>query len=260
MIKAAFFDIDWTLYDHNSNKFISSSLLSIKRLQEQGIKVFVCSARNTKSLYEFGVFSLGINWDGFISSAGAFACLNNKVVTRKLLMKKEDVCNLVSFVLKRNLTMQIVTPWDRFLINKPDEYYSLYQEVFHDECKEIHQYKDEEVLGTLLYAPSTLDEELAKEFPNLVRFRFATYGIDINGGEHNKGDGINSILSYFNIKKEEAISFGDDIQDISMSDATGIFVCMGNGKDEVKKVANYVTSDVASDGVTKALLHFKILR
>ena len=260
MIKAAFFDVDWTLFDHKSNQFIASSLASIKKMQEEGIKVFICSARNTKSLFEFGLFSLGIDWDGFISSAGAFACLNKTVVTRKLIMRKKDVSSLISFALSKKLIMQLVTPWDRFLISEPNNYYFLYQEVFHDECKSIHSFKNEEVLGTLLYAPSSIDEELKEKFPDLVRFRFADYGIDINGGEHNKGDGINSILSYLKIRKEEAISFGDDIQDISMSTATGIFVCMGNGKEEVKKAANYVTSNVENDGITKALLHFKILR
>ncbi len=151
MIKAAFFDVDWTLFDHNSNRFIPSSLTSIKRLQEQGVKVFICTARNTKSLYEFGVFSLGIDWDGFISSAGAFACLNKTIVTRKLTMKKKDVSSLISFALSKNLTMQLVTPWDRFLIKEPNDYYYLYQEIFHDECKSIHPFKNEEVLGTLLY-------------------------------------------------------------------------------------------------------------
>jgi Predicted hydrolases of the HAD superfamily len=34
---------------------------------------------------------------------------------------------------------------------------------------------------------------------------------------------------------------------------------MGNGKDEVKKVATYVTSEVWSDGVLQGLKHFGLV-
>jgi hypothetical protein len=34
---------------------------------------------------------------------------------------------------------------------------------------------------------------------------------------------------------------------------------MGNGKTELKKVANYVTSSVDEDGIMRALKHFSII-
>ena len=51
MIKAAFFDIDWTLYDHASQRWIASGLEAIKKLKEKGVKVFVASARPYDSQY-----------------------------------------------------------------------------------------------------------------------------------------------------------------------------------------------------------------
>ena len=67
-------------------------------------------------------------------------------------------------------------------------------------------------------------------------------------------------MDYLGLKKEETISFGDDTQDISMKKATGTFVCMGNGKDEVKAVADYVTDRIENDGLEKALKHFKLIK
>ena len=51
MIKAVFFDIDWTLYDHEAKRFVPTAIEGIKKLKEKGIKVFICSARNTESIF-----------------------------------------------------------------------------------------------------------------------------------------------------------------------------------------------------------------
>ena len=123
MIKAVFFDIDWTLYDHEAKRFVPSAIVGIKKLKEKGIKVFICSARNTESIFSFGLYNLGIEWDGFISSAGAFAVIGKDHVVRKTLMEHEDLVKLSSLVLKNDLTMQMVTPWSRFLIAPPNEFY-----------------------------------------------------------------------------------------------------------------------------------------
>lgn len=259
MIKAIFFDIDWTLYDHVNKRFVPSAIAAIKKLKQKGIKVFICSARNTESIFSFGVYDLGIEWDGFISSAGALAVIGKGHVIRKTLMKKEDLAKLSSLTIENNLTMQMVTPWSRFLIAPKNEYYRLYQEVFHDECPYMHPYDGDEVTGTLLYAPSSFDELFEKEFPHLSFFRFAEYGCDINGGEHSKGDGIKAIRKELGLSKEECASFGDDIQDITMADETGVFVCMGNGKEEVKERATFVTSRIEEDGVYLALVKLGLL-
>ena len=70
-IKAAFFDVDWTLYDHHNRRYVPSGIEAIKRLKQKGVMVFVCSARPYESLKQFGVFDLGIAWDGYIACAGA---------------------------------------------------------------------------------------------------------------------------------------------------------------------------------------------
>ena len=55
------------------------------------------------------------------------------------------------------------------------------------------------------------------------------------------------------------MAFGDGGNDISMLQHAGIGVAMGNAGDEVKKVADYVTSSVDEDGVINALRHFGVL-
>ena len=45
MIKAAFFDVDNTLYSWKKKEFVLSGIESIKAIQKKGVKVFLCSSR-----------------------------------------------------------------------------------------------------------------------------------------------------------------------------------------------------------------------
>ena len=44
-IKAVFFDIDGTFYDHTTNRVLPSTKEAVRKLKEQGIKVALCSGR-----------------------------------------------------------------------------------------------------------------------------------------------------------------------------------------------------------------------
>ena len=61
------------------------------------------------------------------------------------------------------------------------------------------------------------------------------------------------------IDQEDIIAFGDAEVDIPMFDFAGISVCVGNGREEAKKHATYVTKPVSEDGIKYALKHFEII-
>ena len=83
--KIVFFDIDWTLYDHKNHCWPASTLSAIKELKAEGIKAVLCTARPFHSLNQFGVNNLGIDWDGYVSSAGGVAYADHQYL-RKILM------------------------------------------------------------------------------------------------------------------------------------------------------------------------------
>ena len=75
----------------------------------------------------------------------------------------------------------------------------------------------------------------------------------------SKRVGIDKMLEYFGIALDESMAFGDGGNDITMLQHVGIGVAMGNAEDEVKRVADHVTSSVDDDGVMNALRHFGVL-
>ena len=44
-VKAVFLDIDGTWYDHKTNQIFKENIEAVKKLQEKGIKVALCSGR-----------------------------------------------------------------------------------------------------------------------------------------------------------------------------------------------------------------------
>ena len=56
-----------------------------------------------------------------------------------------------------------------------------------------------------------------------------------------------------NVKKEEIITIGDNINDKKMIECAGLGIAMQNGAPDVQKIADYVTESNDNDGVAKAL-------
>lgn len=249
--KIAFFDIDNTLYDWKNRHFVDSGIEAIKRLNKKGVYVMACTARPYHSMKHFGIFNLGIHFDGFIASAGALGVFHNKTVYRQL-MDPKIMRKLCKSVLEKGLTAEVITPRNRFMIAPKNEYQERYYTVFTDVTPEVHPYHGDPSTGMLLFAPAEYDDYFLSNFPSLGFYRFDTCGVDIMPGPRSKGDVMNKILAYLGLTKEEAIAFGDDMQDISMKEAA-YFVCMGNGKPEVKEIADEVTANIAENGLALAI-------
>ena len=59
-IKAVFFDIDGTFYDHTTNRVLPSTKEAVRKLKEQGIKVALCSGRPLQLAAELPVFDSSV--------------------------------------------------------------------------------------------------------------------------------------------------------------------------------------------------------
>lgn len=256
-IKAAFFDIDNTLYDWKNREWTPSGIEAVKAIKKKGIKVFVCSARPYQSIQEFGVFDMGIKWDGYVASAGGIAFAKGKYLL-KVLMEPSETYRLIKVAKANHLTMEIVTPKTRYLIAPRNEFLTNYYGTYSDSTPPVKRYRGGEVTGALLFAPEKFDSLFREEFPDFIFYRFHETGVDVSSGPHLKGNGIQAILDAYGFTKEEAISFGDDMQDIPMKSAS-FFVCMGNGREEVKQAADMVTDEIWNDGVKNALVKLGLL-
>jgi Cof subfamily protein (haloacid dehalogenase superfamily) len=256
--KVIFFDIDWTLYDHQNHQWPFSALTALKELKAKGYKLIICTARPYHSFKLFGALDLGIDWDGYIASAGGVAYVDG-VFVHKSLMASNDVKAFCALAGKEKLTLELVEVLTRKLVYPMTEDAQHFYEGYHESIPERGSFEGEEVIGLNFFAPASYDAEFTKAFPQLIYSRYFDYAVDVMGTPHLKGLAVDKILQHYGYHKDEAMGFGDDIQDISMAEHVGTFVCMGQGKAEVKAVASYVTDPVWDDGVAKALRHFRLI-
>lgn len=73
--------------------------------------------------------------------------------------------------------------------------------------------------------------------------------VDIIPAGGGKGTGVERVLDYFHLTKEEAIAFGDGTNDLEMLQAVGRGVAMGNATEDVKRISDDICGHVAEDGI-----------
>ena len=256
--KAAFFDIDNTLFDYSKMRFTPSTLECIKEFQKKGGKAFIVSARCYDLIRSFGLFDLGVKWDGWSAFCGGITHVGHKCIN-KLLMPVGLVKKMIAYCNSHGGRLEILGPKNRLLTGNVTPVIVDYHKHYIQPYPPIGKYKGSEVIGCVLYAEPSFDEGFKKAFPMVTFHRYCDWAVDISvHPNRNKGLGCKIILSAIGVKKDEAIAFGDDLPDIFMKDSCKELVIVGNGKEEAKKEATYVADAISDDGIAKAFAHFEI--
>lgn len=72
----------------------------------------------------------------------------------------------------------------------------------------------------------------------------------------DKWNAIEKLMEIENIKKEEVMAIGDNMNDKMMIENAGMGVAMGHSTPYVKEIANFITDDNNSSGVAKAIYEY----
>ena len=79
---------------------------------------------------------------------------------------------------------------------------------------------------------------------------------EITNQNVNKWSAIEYLLEKQNIKPEEVMAIGDNVNDKEMIENAGLGVVMGNSSPQMKEIADIVVSDNNSDGIVEAVEKF----
>lgn len=258
MIRAAFFDIDGTLYSHRTNSVCASALEALDRLRDRGIRIFLATGRSKAVLEDLPPLR-NLPWDGAITLNGAY-CYDRERLIHHDPVPPEDLRRLLAH-LRAHPTPCAFIEADRTYMN----YY----------CPQV--YRVHQAIHTPLLPLGDLTEGLTRPVyqvllyrneqnpslrPSMPHSRFAQWhngGWDIFSASAGKAAGIRKVLSHYGISPEEAIAFGDAENDLDMFAAVGTSVAMGNAAPEIREQADYVTGDVDDDGIYQALAHFGLI-
>lgn len=268
--KILFFDIDGTLYDFNGH-MPASTLRALRLARCAGHHLVICSGRAKYQVYP-ELFEL---FDGYVGATGSYIVQEGNVIYEHFMPEN---------VLKE--AVDVIGQSDGLLAAMTEEGLILNQEcndyLVDKFTKQGVKQKDiERLMGDVIITPdltgygniqkmlyhrskwnvSQISDRL-DHCCDITASSFEASGDnsgEITMKDINKSFGMKYYIDRIGGKAEDTIAFGDGPNDFDMIEFAGIGVAMGNAGDGLKKLADYVTTDVLNDGIASAMEHFGII-
>ena len=257
-IKVAFFDVDGTIVDNHSKKNQSSDMElvpasaveAIRLLKENGITPFIATGRSPFMIEEL---LKGLEIDSFICTNGQYAVMNGRVMYEAPY--SQALLDEIVAVAKENHVPLLWMPTHHYVLSGEN------QEVLLEALDnmnlpypiiETNLEKPDYKIYQMVAGVTKENEHIFEPIEEVRIVRWQPNGIDLLPKVGSKATAIEVILDKLGLKQENAVAFGDGLNDIEMLQTVGCGVAMGNAHEELKKHANYVAKPVYEDGIYNA--------
>ena len=291
MYKLMAIDLDGTLLN-STGEVSEGTKLALQNARAQGTEVVLASGRpisSTKTLaLELGVDNYLISGNGSV----VYDIQNDEIIYDKFL-SKEQVLEIVRLCEENSFYYNIYT--EEEVIAKSLNYNVLfyYKEnikkveekrthinIVQDVEKYIEESGKEHFLKITVCDDSKLIfnsimrklkqienvDILEVEYMSKKRIKDGTDDVDIQyyytevtNKNVNKWSAIEFLMKKLNIKKEEIVAIGDNLNDLEMIENAGLGVVMGNSNPKMKEIANVIVADNDSEGVMDAINQFVLI-
>ncbi|KOS62441.1 Cof-type HAD-IIB family hydrolase [Lysinibacillus agricola] len=256
MKKILFFDVDGTLY--NSEKILPASAKeALFEARSKGYELAIATGRAPfmiQSLLE----ELDINT--YVTFNGQYVVYRGEVVYTNGI-EKDELAKIIAFGEARNEPVVFLD--DKRMIasvgNNDMVAESLNTLKYPYPNLDSTYYMHNAVYQTLIFMEEKDEPLYCETFPNVQFVRWHRYSCDILPKGGSKAAGIEKILEKMGLTLNDAIAFGDGINDIEMLQAVGTGVAMGNGHDRVKAIATHIADHVDEDGLAKIMRELNII-
>lgn len=281
-----FLDVDGTLVTPQG-LFPESAQTALKEAQANGNEIFICTGRCKYKVHEelqnFG-------FDGFVAATGEYADYHDEIVNKQTFSEK--TANDIFYMFKQlNTPFMIETETDvifpSWTLIKFAECYLGYEPkgktledliemnvpflpslmpITVDDDIDSYTKKYKDIFNINYVQCTTTIDKVRKLLPKEARVEQASFkATDLYSGEITlegcyKARGIKQILDYVGASQEQCIVVGDGPNDKDMMEFGHISIAMGNAIPEIKKLANYVTTEILDDGIYNAFKHYKLIQ
>lgn len=273
MQKFIFIDVDGTLLSA-TREMPNSALKAIHSAQKNGHKVFVCTGR-AKS--EVGDYLLKVGFDGYIFSSGAVIEVSNETIYLNQL--EGAILDNILADLNQMGRGYIFEGYDhsyldeetyRYLMKIHENFYTYDKSasyLIQGKILLINEYTDEERINKLTFYSYHEDEidKMKALYSTLFDFIVHEKGkrsitsVEMTLPGVSKSSGIDRVLKHFGGSIEQTIAIGDSRNDMDMIEHVEIGICMGDGINALKEIADYVTDTIQNDGIYQAFERFGLL-
>lgn len=263
MKKALFFDIDGTIWDDN-HCIPDSTREAFQRMKEQGHYLFISSGRTRIFIPDESLMPLG--FDGVLAGCGTYVEFQGEErfyyqIPLEEIQRTNDFLRQIgaAYVLEgRHL---IYLDAERF---PEDSVFPRGLEQMLGE-KMVRVTGNESSLEVSKFCVNYLKEQnIQRELEQEIG---KNYTIIHRGGDfmevvpkgYNKATGIQAVCEILGVAHEDTYSFGDSTNDLDMLEYTAHSIAMGDGMQQAKDAAEYVTAALWEDGIYQGCKHYGLI-
>lgn len=255
-IKAVFFDVDGTLLSQKTKQVPESTKEALALLRKNGIMTIICTGRMIAELENLPVMELP--FDGYLTLNGNLCLDKNKKMFAGNEIAPQEVEVLVR-IFKASKIPFVLNGAEKRYINYVDNVVIDTQASTNGTIPDIGEYSGEKIYQCLAFVHDKERLMLDNMLDECSITSWNDTGIDIISKQGGKAHGIEKFLTQYNLRRGETMAFGDGENDMDMIQYVGVGVAMGNAINDLKKAADYVTTDIDDDGIYNALKHFELI-
>ncbi|ETY75395.1 hydrolase [Lactiplantibacillus fabifermentans T30PCM01] len=256
-------DIDDTLLN-SEGKLLASTITAVEKAVAQGIKVVLCTGRPLagvapylKALHIDGDDQYVITYNGAVIESVA-----GRVVS-KHLVDNADYRKMTAFGQEHHVPFNVLDEDSNIYTADRDVNWVTVVQGWENKAGLL--IRDPEELpadfqitkGLFVGDPKQLDavEPLVEKTfgDHLYVIRAGEYFLELMNPVVNKGQALKDLAKILKLDASEVMACGDEKNDLPMFDFVGTAVAMGNGSDEAKAHANYVTGTNDEGGLAAAI-------
>jgi Cof subfamily protein (haloacid dehalogenase superfamily) len=248
--KIVFFDIDGTLLN-TEHRIPPETVAAIRELRENGIQVAIATGRAPFHLKPVAD-QLGITT--YVGFNGSYVVHEGKLIHQSRLAK-ETLAALEARATANGHPLVYLSDEGCFANaeNHPhviESFHHLrlsppgYHPSYRDEC-DIYQ--------AFLYCQAEEEDQYTMLFRDVSYVRWHRLVMDILPPGGSKARGIEVLLNHFGFSPDEAVAFGDGLNDREMLAYVGMGVAMGNAHQDLLPFADMTTRHVNEGGIHHGL-------
>ncbi len=98
--------------------------------------------------------------------------------------------------------------------------------------------------------------ELPERYENICTSSSVPENVEINQARANKGEALLALAAHLGLPRQNTISFGDGLNDLTMIEMAGVGIAMANAEQKVKEKADWITTSCDEDGVARGIEKF----
>ncbi len=274
-IKLIALDLDGTLFNHNG-EITPKTIEELNRAAKKGVHTVISTGRPFNGLPFEQIKDTAIEY-ALTTNGAAIYRIENKECLYDNTMDLEMLQPILSFILSREIHIDLYIDGEGFTpircrenIGKLDVPESLrkYMIATRTPVENLLAYVNDcgkniqkinlnfypQPDGTRLYREETIAFLKSQSAIEVVCGGFDNFEISKAGV--TKSTGLQALTALLGVTMEETMAVGDSENDYSMINAAGIGVAMGNASDDIKAIADYITTTNEEDGVGEAIKKF----